>query len=52
MVTIPALTMMGVRLRVPVYLARLPSLHLLVVSPSRTTVSVAPGVTRAEVVEG
>jgi len=51
-VTIPAMTMMGVRMRVPAYLARLPSLHLLVVSPRRTVVSVAPSVTRAEVVEG
>jgi len=52
MVTIPALTMMGVRTRVPAYLVRLPSLRLLIVSPSRTAVSVAPGLTRAEVVEG
>ena len=52
MVTIPAMTIMGVRTRVPAYLARLPSLRLLIVSPSRTEVSVAPGVTRAEVVGG
>ena len=45
MVTIPAMTIMGVRTRVPAYLARLPSLRLLIVSPNR-------GVTRVEVVEG
>jgi len=44
-VTIPAMTIMGVRTRVPAYLARLPSLRLLIVSPNR-------GVTRVEVVEG
>ena len=45
MVTIPAMTIMGVRTRVPAYLARLPSLRLLIVSPNR-------GATRVEVVEG